>query len=127
MEGWTWDSFTKGAADAAETTRLLALKSAKRAEIMYIENQISSAMSAFGTQAFPALERGESVTPLYEQTKRDVDRHRADVAECERECQRLDQEIANVGCAEAQINATGSATPDVRASAPRSTASLQDL
>ncbi|OUS49121.1 hypothetical protein BE221DRAFT_216089 [Ostreococcus tauri] len=127
MEGWTWDSFTKGAADAAETTRLLALKSAKRAEIMYIENQISSAMSAFGTHAFPALERGESVTPLYEQTKRDVDRHRADVAECERECQRLDQEIANVGCAEAQINATGSATPDVRASAPRSTASLQDL
>ena len=28
---WSWDAFTKGAADAAETTRLLAVKSASDA------------------------------------------------------------------------------------------------
>ena len=41
MSSWLpvdWDSFAKSAGDAAETTRLMALRASKQAEIMYCES-----------------------------------------------------------------------------------------
>ena len=94
---------------------------------MYIESQISSAMSAFGVDAFPAMESGDTaaVNAAFERAKRAIDAKRAELDELRRDVDRVDAELADVGRTERTERVA--ATPDVRARAPGSGSSLQDL
>jgi len=94
-----WDSFTKSASDAAETTKLVTLRSAKQAEIMYIESQITSTLNAFGNDAYPAMEANDSerVRAFFVAAKRVVDQYRADIAAKNQDICELNERIARVG------------------------------
>lgn len=94
-----WDSFTKSASDAAETTKLVTLRSAKQAEIMYIESQITSTLNAFGNDAYPAMEANDSerVRAFFVAAKRVVDQYRADIAAKNQDIDELNERIARVG------------------------------
>lgn len=59
MSDW-WSSIQKGATDAAETTKLVSMRTKLQAEVMYIESQVKGALQKFGTDVFPHMENNNS-------------------------------------------------------------------
>ena len=59
MADW-WNSIQKGATEAAETTRLVSLRTKLQAEVMYVESQIKGALQKFGVEVFPHMENNNS-------------------------------------------------------------------
>ena len=94
---------------------------------MYVESQISSAMSAFGVEAFAPMESGDAaaVDAAFRRAKTSVDALRADLASLRAEVDAVDADLAAVGRRDAIT--VDAATPAVRARAPGSGSSLQDL
>ena len=126
MSSWLpvdWDSFAKSAGDAAETTRLMALRASKQAEIMYCESQIKSALSQFGQDAYPAMESddAERVKTLFVACKALVDGHRADIQTKRGEIESIEAEMARVG-QETNAGASSAVASAAAASAPTTTA-----
>jgi len=123
MSSWLdWDSLAKSAGDAAETTRLMALRASKHAEIMYCESQMKSALSQFGQDAFPAMEADDSerVKALFVAVKALVDGHRADIRAKREEIESIEAEMARVG-QETNGAASAAVANAAAASAPTTT------
>ena len=98
MSDW-WGSIQKGAADAAETTKLVSMRTKLQAEVMYIESQIKGALQTFGTAVFPHMENNNSaqVQQHFTDTKREVDNYREQIAAKNAEIADLNRQIENVG------------------------------
>merc|ERR1711959_164266 len=52
-----WDSVTTGAQNAAETTKLVSIRTKLQAEVLYLEQQIKQ---NFGVECFPHMEQSNS-------------------------------------------------------------------
>mmetsp|Transcript_41086 Transcript_41086/g.65859 ORF Transcript_41086/g.65859 Transcript_41086/m.65859 type:complete len:115 (-) Transcript_41086:1040-1384(-) len=98
MSDW-WNSIQKGATDAAETTKLVSLRTKLQAEVMYIESQIKGALQKFGTDVFSHMENNNSaqVQQHFTDTKREVDNYREQVAAKNAEIAGLNRQMDNVG------------------------------
>ena len=78
MSDW-WGSITKGATDAAETTKLAAQRTKLQAEVLYLEQQIKGILQKFGVDVFAHMESNNSaqVQQHFTEAKREVDVFRA--------------------------------------------------
>ena len=59
MADW-WNSIQKGAQEAAETTKLVSMRTKLQAEVMYVENQVKTCLQKFGVEVFPHMENNNS-------------------------------------------------------------------
>lgn len=98
MADW-WNSIQKGATEAAETTRLVSLRTKLQAEVMYVESQIKGALQKFGVEVFPHMENNNSaqVQQHFVDVKREVDGYREQIAAKNVEIAELNTQIENVG------------------------------
>lgn len=84
-------------------------------------------MSAFGVDAFPAMESGDTaaLNAAFQRAKSAIDARRAELADLRRDVDRVDADLAAVG-RDDRIDRDVT-TPAVRIRAPGSGSSLQDL
>ncbi|CAL6362051.1 unnamed protein product [Bathycoccus prasinos] len=94
-----WDSVTTGAQNAAETTKLVSIRTKLQAEVMYFEQQIKQIMQNFGVECFPHMEQSNSglVQQAFLNAQRGIEEYRAKIEEKNREINDLNQQIDNVG------------------------------
>lgn len=98
MSDW-WGSITKGATDAAETTRLAAQRTKLQAEVLYLEQQIKGVLQKFGVDVFQHMESNNSaqVQQHFTEAKREVDTFREQVAAKNAEIADINRSMENVG------------------------------
>merc|ERR1712216_442078 len=98
MSDW-WGSITKGATDAAETTRLAAQRTKLQAEVLYLEQQIKGVLQKFGVDVFQHMESNNSaqVQQHFTEAKREVDAFREQVAAKNAEIADINRQMENVG------------------------------
>ena len=101
MSDW-WGSITKGATDAAETTKLAAQRTKRQAEVLYLEQQIKGILQKFGVDVFAHMESNNSaqVQQHFTDTKREVENYREQIAAKNVEIAELNKQIENIGKAE---------------------------
>ncbi|CAL6369063.1 unnamed protein product [Bathycoccus prasinos] len=94
-----WDSVTTRAQNAAETTKLVSIRTKLQAEVMYFEQQIKQIMQNFGVECFPHMEQSNSglVQQAFLNAQRGIEEYRAKIEEKNREINDLNQQIDNVG------------------------------
>ena len=93
----------KGATEAAETTKLVSMRTKLQAEVMYIESQIKTVLQKFGVDVFPHMENNNSaqVQQHFTDTKREVENYREQIAAKNAEIAALNAQIENIGKAAA--------------------------
>ena len=98
MADW-WNSIQKGATEAAETTKLVSMRTKLQAEVMYIESQIKTVLQKFGVDVFPHMENNNSaqVQQHFTEAKREVDTFREQVAAKNAEIADINRSMENVG------------------------------
>merc|ERR1712097_173045 len=94
-----WDSVTTGAQNAAETTKLVSIRTKLQAEVLYLEQQIKQIMQNFGVECFPHMEQSNSglVQQAFLNAQRGIEEYRTKIEEKNREINELNQQIENVG------------------------------
>jgi flagellar biosynthesis chaperone FliJ len=94
-----WDSVATGAQNAAETTKLVSIRTKLQAEVLYFEQQIKQIMQNFGVECFPHMEQSNSglVQQAFLNAQRSIEEYRAKIEEKTREINELNQQIENVG------------------------------
>ena len=98
MSDW-WGSITKGATDAADTTKLAAQRTKLQAEVLYLEQQIKGILQKFGVDVFAHMESNNSaqVQQHFTEAKREVDVFREQVAAKNAEIADINRQMENVG------------------------------
>ncbi len=98
MADW-WNSIQKGAQEAAETTKLVSMRTKLQAEVMYVENQVKTCLQKFGVEVFPHMENNNSaqVQQPFTDTKRELENYREQIAGKNVEIAELNKQIESIG------------------------------
>ena len=94
-----WATIQSAAYTAAETTRLLSLRTAKQAEVMYHERQIQLTKESFGKDVFQHMEANNAATvqQMFADAKSAIDGIKATIAKCNEDIEELTKQMAAVG------------------------------
>jgi hypothetical protein len=94
-----WATIQSAAYTAAETTRLLSLRTAKQAEVVYHERQIQLTKESFGKDVFQHMEANNAATvqQMFADAKSAIDGIKATIAKCNEDIEELTKQMAAVG------------------------------